>query len=170
MTNNDRKRNEVRSLFELLLAANASIDAVDQYKVSVLHTAVNCGRTELVELLLARKALVTDDRDNDYEPLIFRPVTDSHKQIVAMLLAHSPQLLDARSNPGGKNALHLAKDPEIVQQLLSVNPALLEARDWNGCSPLYVAVRNDRDKVVAQMLTQCPGADVSGADGFLELW
>jgi len=110
--------------------------------------------TELVELLLARKALVTDDHD---EPLVFRA---SRSQIVTMLLAHSPQLLDARSKRFGTNALHYATDPEIVQQLLSLKPALLEESDREGASPLDMAVAHNRDKVVAQMLAQCPGADV----------
>jgi len=152
---------------ELLLAANATIDAVDQHKYSVLHRAVCWGRTEFVELLLVRKALVTDDRDEKYDPLIFRPVTSSHNQIVAMLLAHSPQLLDARSKHDGTNALHHATDPEIVQQLLSLNPALLEESPQDGVSPLYTAVKNNRDKVVAQMLVQCPGADVFREDQVL---
>jgi len=148
---------------KLLLAANAAIDAVDRDKSSALRRAVDKGRTELVELLLARKALVTDDRDrdrDDYEPLIFRPVIDGHREIMAMLLAHSPQLLDARSHPDHMNALHVATDPEIVQQLLSLNPALLEETRYR-CSPLCTAVENNRDKVVAQMLTQCPGAAAS---------
>jgi len=148
---------------ELLLAANAAIDAVDEYKSSVLHRAVYTGRTELVEFLLARKALVTDNPDASH-PLIYRPVTCSQNRIVAMLLAHSPQLLDARWKRDGSNALHYATDPEIVQQLLSVKPALLEELDRNRYSPLYVAVESSRDKVVAQMLAQCPGVDVFGED------
>jgi len=145
---------------ELLLAANASIDVVDQCKASALHRAVDSGSTELVALLLARKALVTDDRDGKNKPLIFRPVFAGHSQIVAMLLAHSPHLLDARTKPEGMNALHFATDPAIVQQLLSLNPALLEEHDQNGRSPLYTAVKDNRDKVVAQMLAQCRAADV----------
>jgi len=76
-----------------------------------------------------------------------------------MLLAHNPHLLDARKR-NGLNALHFASSPEIVQQLLSVNPALLEASDRDGVSPLYLAVRTNQHKVLAQMLKQCPGADV----------
>jgi len=145
-------------IVELLLAANAAMDAVDQDKSSVVHRAVASGCTELVELLLARKALVTDDCDN--EPLIFRPVIDSHSEIVAMLLAHSPHLLDARSKRYGMNALHWAMDPEIAQQLLSLRPDLVEEHDRDGASPLYTALRDNRGKVVAQMLKQCPGVDV----------
>jgi len=150
---------------EVLLAANASIDAVDHLKASALHRAVDKGHAELVELLLARKALVTNGRDDGHDPLIFRAVASSHHRSVAMLLAHSPQLLDTRTYHYRMNALHYATDPEIVQQLLSVNPALFEENDRDGRSPLYMAVMCSRDKVVAQMLKQCPGADVLGKNG-----
>jgi len=142
----------------LLLAHNAAIDAVDQCKSSALHKAVFRGHTDLVELLLAHKALVTDDFDDD-DPLIFRPVVRGHNKIVAMLLAHSPQLLDARRKGDGRNALHFASDPEMAQQLLSLDPSLLEEKTVMG-SALLAAVINSRDQVVAQMLAQCPGADV----------
>jgi len=130
------------AITELLLAANAAIDAVDEYKSSVLHRAVDWGCTELVELLLARKALVTDDREDYYEPLIFRPVVDGHNAILAMLLAHSPHLLDARWKRDGTNALHRATDPEIVQQ-----PGFTRRKKCrDGLSPLYTAVENNRTR------------------------
>jgi len=137
---------------EVLLAANAAIDAVDRFKASALDRAVDMGCTELVEFLLARNALVTDNHDDGYDPLIFRPVIDNHSEIVAMLLAHSPHLLDARTKGDDTNALHHATDPEIVQQLLSLNPALLVESDRNGVSPFHTAVMNNRDKVVTRML------------------
>jgi len=82
-----------------------------------------------------------------------------------MLLAHSPQLLDARSKRFCRNALHDCTDPEIAQQLLNVNPGLLEEGDWEGLSPLYKAVLHNRDRVLAQMLAQCPGTNVFRAEG-----
>jgi len=94
-----------------------------------------------------------------------------------MVLAHSPQLLDARSKRAGWNALHFATDPEgvhhlrsypglfeyvyqrvfvfdpeIVHQLLSLKPALMVETDRNGVSPLDTAIKNNEAKLVAQML------------------
>lgn len=131
-------------------------------RVAPLHRAAAFGHTDVVELLLARKAEV-DAKDNEGNTPLYLSAQHGQTSTVEMLLAHQADV-----NGRGKNGLtplHAAAfsgHRETVEWLLA-HGAAVDARSDNGGTPLYLAVQQG-NRAVAELLLD-RGAEVNSRIG-----
>jgi pectate lyase len=130
-----------------------------------LHTAVRMANKDIVELLINKKADVNVKNDSGQTPLdiiLKRPQyqisrNPNHAEIRDMLLANGAEILSIHQ------AVHLGdleKVKEFLEQGIDIN-----AKDENGQTSLYIAVRNDNKEIVKLLIDKGADANVKDAQG-----
>lgn len=156
-----------------LLAHGADASACSADGSSPLHVAYWCSDAGLVGMLLAHGA-ARDARDGDGLTPLHRAALDGNSVVVEQLLDHRCDPL-ARTVPtkthahAGHSALHLAAGIgalAVCTQLLARAPALRDAPDDNGATPLHASASGGHAAVIAALLDA--GADLSARDTYGE--
>jgi ankyrin repeat protein len=148
-----------------LLDKNPSLVNQEDYTLlaglTPLHVAAKSGKTEAVELLLARGANSDPKWSvNGMTPLICA-VQENHADIVRLLLAKQA---NPSSKANGMTALHWAArngNLEIMKMLLDAG-ANVNLKDSSGRTPLHEAAANGTKEMAEFLLLK--GADVNAKD------
>lgn len=147
-----------------LLSEGADINAKDNVKykyMTPLHVACQRGNKEIAQLLIENKADIEarDDRWGD-TALHFAAVS-GHKEIVKLLIEKGGDI-EAMNGDGGSPLSLISgygsiytRDPrgqhEIIQLLIDKG-ANIETRSYWDCTPLYVAILQNRPAVAELLL------------------
>ncbi len=124
---------------QYLLAAGAPLD---------ICTAAMLGQSERVAAMLDAEPAQAGATGAHGIPVLYYPVIRGHEDIAALLLARGA---DVNAGAGGTTALHgaaLFGQPEMARWLLA-RGAHVNARDYEGKTPLRVAVERDQAEVAA---------------------
>ena len=146
---------------DLLLAAGARVDALDDHRWTPLHRAARAGSLAAADRLLARGAdLATRDADGR-TPLHVAAIFGQVEMVRRMVAGPAPLAAMTRN---GETALHLAArvgDVAVIRALLAAG-ATVEAPAWRGRTPLALAALRDLDAAVRVLAAA--GADPNLVD------
>ena len=144
-------------LVPYLLERGAPLLQADDRGRVPLHNAVVGLGDALFEEVLSGTGTVDISDDNGETP-IHRAITENRPARVQRMLAMA-QMIDLQ-NDNGEGYLHLAvaQAPELVEPLLSRDPAV-DIADRAGDTPLHYAVEHERDRETFLLLSA--GADVT---------
>lgn len=170
---NERFERRVRLLIEA--AADGEVDTVDQLledepsavsepgphpvwggRPTALHTAVERGRIEVVERLLAGGADPNADSAgyDGWTPL-FLAVTGGHRDI-------AQRLLEVGARPDAWAAA-VTGDTAMLRDLLAADPALVHAQGPNRATPLHFAATLDTVRLLVERGTDLTALDKYGS-------
>lgn len=144
---------ENSNLVSRLLEAGADVDHVNCDGESALWAASEQGQVEALGLLLEARAQVNRANREGHTPLL-AAAAKGHPDIVAILLEAQADVNQADLH-FGKTPLWMASYAghlEIVNQLLDA-AALLDMKDFMGCSPFEVATEQKHKRVAQLLLT-----------------
>ncbi len=145
-----------------LLEKGADDNAQERWGQSALHIAAGKGDVECVRLLLDHGARVNATEINKSTPLEFA-ITGTSKEVVDLLLEKGADVGTKSSKE--MNAFHLwaigAGEPGIAD-LLFARQADVNARDYDGKTPLHHAVNQGQKQAVEWLLKH--GAEVNVRD------
>lgn len=120
-----------------------------------LHFAAGSGYTEVMKLLLAKKAKVDARSFHGYTPLHWA-AESGRTEVAEFLLSHRAEI-KARDKDGA-TPLHMAvsayHNKDIVQLLL-IHGAKVNTKDNSGRTPLHVAVLSYYEGAVAEFPSDC---------------
>jgi ankyrin repeat protein len=144
-------------VIRLLVKAGANVNATNALGQTPLHNAAKNGCSEMLFFLIENGANATAKDIHGFTPLFYAVLSGQDK--LARALRRHGAMLSLHEAA----ALGLANECE---SLLSANPQLVNARDNNGWTPLFLA----RDVRIAKLLFKF-GADaqISAPDGFTPL-
>lgn len=171
----------VEKLLQCRSLSNEMISAADRYSQTALHYAAEYGHDSIVTQLLARNPTFSHENSGtplrlavvnghghvvsrllrfcEPEPQILKfAAQEGRADMVALLLAHNPDLLNALDTRK-RTPLHYAAKKghlEVVKLLLSHNHISIEGMDDSGRTPLCLAAVKFRKEVVRFFLTMRP--------------
>ncbi|TVU45219.1 hypothetical protein EJB05_04695, partial [Eragrostis curvula] len=130
---------------------------------SPLHMAARLGLVDVVRMIVDHAWV-----DHEFMPSVslsgtalHQAVLGGHIQIVEILLAQRPELIDL-TDSDGNNALHYAgqmdhtRVMETVELLLNRQSELAYKRNLNNLSPLQVAAHYGSTEAIKALLRHCP--------------
>ena len=159
-----------KDMVEFLLANGADVNAMDDYGEKnrdadwshrgivaigragggAMHGAAANGHKDMVDLLLANKALV-NAIDNRGDTPLHLAAADGHRDVVELLLANRAQVDAADNNRWTPIHMAAERGHKDVVELLLVPKAQVNDRDKNSWTPLHFAAANGH-KDVAELL------------------
>ena len=167
---------EAVALLEYLVQRGVDPDAVNHEGQTVLHR-LGGGRAShplLVDAAIAACSKETLDLEDHrgWRP-IHHAVSTANKNAVARLMGAGADM--SAPTHDGRTLLHLAGDCNVLGMILTelttaaryrdVAPALVDAEDQDGCTPLFYACRSGQPASVALLLDA--GAEVKRSSGLL---
>jgi ankyrin repeat protein len=139
---------------ELLLSRDADIEARDNDEDTPLRIAVINGKLEICSALASHGADISTTSERK-RTLMHAAAISGHKDIISWLVERGLRL--DSFDVDGRIPLHLAAD-SVVDELLRLAPSTIEARDYEGATPLVVAAFGGRTQVCCKLLDH--GADI----------
>ncbi|CAL4981787.1 unnamed protein product [Urochloa decumbens] len=137
-----------------------------------LHIASICGHKGFCEATLPLSPSLLAAFNSDGETPLLSAVTSGHVSLASFLLrcCHDQQLSDAilRQDSRGCNALHHAVRSghrDLALELIEAEPALSQAVNKHGESPMFIAVMRNYDDVFEKLLG-LPDSAHGGAHGY----
>ncbi|XP_077025623.1 ankyrin repeat domain-containing protein 16 isoform X2 [Tamandua tetradactyla] len=120
-----------------------------------LHEAASMGHRDCVGYLLSRGAAVDSLKKADWTPLMMA-CTRKNLEVIQDLVEHGANPL--LQNKDGWNSFHIASregDPQILQYLLSVSPAVWKTESKIRRTPLHTAAMHGCVEAVIVLLNRC---------------
>lgn len=150
----ERQKPELVSCF---LNAGANANSLDCNNNSPLHAALLSGgrdtvAKEITELLIAKGCKLNVPNNEGDDPLLLA-MGKGLIRVCQLLLSHNVDSLTV--NKQGNSTLHKASDhgySELSEMLLGVQPALLNLKNFQGDTPLHLAVRSNYTDVVVSLM------------------
>ncbi|KAK2731880.1 ankyrin unc44 [Colletotrichum kahawae] len=138
-----------------LLAADANLDAQDDFLNTALLRACWRGHTDIVDNLLKIGASAELVDEDGWSP-IFMAAKRGYKRMTELLLAERKWDLDFKEKLYAMTPLHAAAYEGYTQivRLLRSNVARLDLRDMMGRTPLMAATFHQRKDTMVELLTQ----------------
>ncbi len=133
-----------------------SLIAIKDSGDNVLHLAARYGRTEIVELLLAKAPELIREKTSSGENALHLAAWEGHPEVVKLLLAKDPELIREK-NSTNDNALHLAAGhghTEVVELLLAKGPELIREKTSSGENALHLAAWEGHTEIVELLLAK----------------
>ncbi|RYP07035.1 hypothetical protein DL764_002794 [Monosporascus ibericus] len=128
-----------RDVVELLLRRGADLDSSIDSGSTPLHQAAERGDTGMCRLLLNAKVSYLDARDSNGRTALYTAAWNVDEAMVDLLLKEFHADVEAADRDGWR-PLHAAyNSSSVVQKLLEGN-AVVDAKNGDGETPLYVAV------------------------------
>ncbi|CAG0902692.1 unnamed protein product [Cyprideis torosa] len=146
------------SVVEVLLAHGADPNITNKEETSPLHQAK---LAETAELLI-RKGAVVNAKDKHGKTPLFVATGSGHHSVVEVLLAKGADLNIA--NHFGTSPLHQARSKETAELLIR-NGAVVNAKDEDGETPLFVATEEKLHSVAEVLLAQEADPNIVDEDG-----
>ena len=179
-----------KMMVKLLLEHGAHVNQKNCYDRTPLHGAALEGHGAVVKLLMEYGAHVNFKDDNDWTPL-HKAAYGGHEAVMKLLLKHGAQVNSKSVN--GYTPLHIAAQngSEVVVKLLleqdvqanfgskyenaplteeargecHMTVRLMDTKNWEGETPLFLAVTEGREKVVKLLLEQGAQTDLENKAG-----
>ena len=119
-----------------------------------LSYAAKNGHEIIPRLLLDREGLEVNPQDEfGWTPLSLA-IQHKHKAVVQLLLEHTPLSYAAQAGYGELSCAAEAVYREMVQLLLQHDDVETDSQDESGCTHLFHAAWNGRDRIVQLLLTK----------------
>jgi ankyrin repeat protein len=139
---------------KLFLEAGASLTKKRTDGTTVVHSAAKKGHTEVIRLLVEKGAHL-DTRDNNMNTALNFAAAGGHTEVIRVLLKAKPgdwvngNSVDEYRNPPLHDAI-IKGHSEAARVLVENGASIADHSfvDWHYCSPLYIAVRNQKAEVV----------------------
>ena len=137
---------------ELLHRNGADVDVRDQHGGTILREACGAGVPDIAQWLLNHGADVNAQGDGNWAPLIIAIYYGRLKE-VQILLEHNADIRIQCRSGTGKTPLHAAADPQSrrdqadIMQVLLDHGAIIDAEDYEGRTPLQLALNNGYDDI-----------------------
>ena len=155
-------RNCAIEIIEMLLDRGANIDAECEKGTTPLHDAIRWEKMEIVELLLNRGADV-NAKGKSGKTYLHIAADEGYVLIAEHLLKHGADVNSVWTCDGNKHysPLYLAviNGHEKVVKLLLECGANVDARDLDGKTILYYAVKVGRSLIIEHLLKHSPDID-----------
>ncbi|XP_047128763.1 transient receptor potential cation channel subfamily A member 1 homolog isoform X1 [Hydra vulgaris] len=157
---------------QTLLKCGAQVDLTNTEEQTALHIAVINNNVDGVELLLsfleAKKIIDMSDKDNN--TCLHIACKSGFEKIAIMLM-------DANANVRSRNnfeqtPLHLAAffgQEDVVDNILEINPSVINDLDREGNSPLHLAAMNGHVNVISFLLKSGASINDKNTKGFTPL-
>jgi ankyrin repeat protein len=153
----DHEAGDRRETVKFLIAHGADVNATDTLGQTALHNAARVGKKEVVEVLLANKADPSLETTSGITAEQLADATEHH-EIVALL----------KEAATSANEIHepvTNGDINRVEAVLKNKPALANALDASGKTPLHIAVMFDRNEIIELLITLGAHVDSKDRDG-----
>ena len=137
---------------ELLHRNGADVDVRDQHGGTILREACGAGVPDIAQWLLNHGADVNAQGDGNWAPLIIAIYYGRLKEVQVLLEHNADIRIQCRSGTG-KTPLHAAADPQSrrdqadIMQVLLDHGAIIDAEDYEGRTPLQLALNNGYDDI-----------------------
>jgi len=143
-------------ILQLLIKSGADLDSLDIQKNTVLSEAITCGKTEIVELILASGCTVNLITDQYKGSHLLQAIKEGKEEIAKFLIAKGADVTAADSS--GATPLHeaagLKTDALGIAKLLLEKGADVHAKQSTGKTPLHSAVWSGNKDIVQLLLTR----------------
>lgn len=146
-----------------LIEAGADVNAVNEFRQTPLHKAIELGRRETAELLLDKGANINAVTIGVKETPLHVAVRCNRKELVELLLNGGANInaVERRRRTPLHVAVRYNSHKELVELLLEKG-ANVNAVDNLGMTPLHFALKYDQEELVGLLLKK--GANVNAVD------
>ncbi|XP_048250936.1 putative ankyrin repeat protein RF_0381 [Haliotis rufescens] len=148
-----------KDVFEILVGKGTDLSFVDSNGGTILHLACSGGSIEIVNHVLTDTHLDINSRDEEDCTPMLNAAKKGHKHVFDLLVSKGADM--ALRDRASNTVLHAACEGgniEIVQYILRQNVTSINARRWEGVTPVLVAADNGHEEVFDLLVVE--GADL----------
>ncbi|MEI6519773.1 MAG: ankyrin repeat domain-containing protein [bacterium] len=145
-------------VIEILIAAKAKIDPIDNNNATPLFQAVSENHLDAVKLLVLAKTEVNFKAKNNVTPLMVSRSAD----VAAVLLANGASPNAARSDSVTPLNIAISNGDDKLARLLIASKADINIADSSGITPLHLAIAKDLNDLAHDLIAR--GATINTAD------